>query len=830
MIKKTIKLVALVLAYSYMGIQLHAYQDGSALKDAVKAATAVRTSEAPAIDGLLDDQCWKKASFTSNFYDFKTRGSAKQKTEFAFCFDADTVYLAIRCQCGDQYTPKSSENFWDGDLLELFFDPGSSGCDYFHIAVTPDGMVFKERGYGRSDSLWAPHVRAAGHVKKGEWTLEMALPLAEFQFREPIGSVWLINIVRLDHENNGSYYTWAPTFGDLHQIVFFQPLKGVDVDMSRFLWETEIKENSISSGKSSSVKLGVHNFSGKRQLVQLTMKTQQIGKLYPITSSLGTFSVDGDSSITVVSPALFNEKGRYLISLEIRDPLNSLLFRSGVYELEKPLEPMRISCIQKVYYRNEKNCKIETQLLGPSPKESQIQFVLKSLKDSNKVIRKDIAIDNAGKATVEFELQGLQPGDYEVTATLQGYSVAKKQFSILSRNLEFSTVSINGNGTLLIAGKFFFPRGLFMPGPWWEKSSKCPTDESDWNDIKSKGFNVINYSPFWMKTFMSPATDGSRMSFEDKQNTWSTLDQIHKTGLKASMVVNRFLAFPEPDLNGLRDYVSEFRGHPAVLCWYLADEPDGSGIPPETVRKAYQIIKEVDPNHPVCVLVMGAFISYRSTADVIMADKYPILDADSRPGNTVYSISKAGVNSLKTGQAFWMVPQFFCNYPQEPWKRCPTPAEATLMSFQAICGGARGLFYFSYARADKRSPEGIPSPYPLVRKRLSWELWEGSKRMNELLTAAEPFILEGKCNSEIITVQTSNNTKSIQNSTFLLDKTALIILCNSEPASSVIQINGLSKWQDVVCMDVSGEQNLKIKNGSVIVEMKPYTAKLLFCH
>ncbi len=41
-------------------------------------------------------------------------------------------------------------------------------------------------------------------------------------------------------------------------------------------------------------------------------------------------------------------------------------------------------------------------------------------------------------------------------------------------------------------------------------------------------------------------------------------------------------------LNGnytqLTELVLRFSSHPALLAWYLADEPDGWGIPPESIR------------------------------------------------------------------------------------------------------------------------------------------------------------------------------------------------------------------------------------------------------
>jgi len=50
-----------------------------------------------------------------------------------------------------------------------------------------------------------------------------------------------------------------------------------------------------------------------------------------------------------------------------------------------------------------------------------------------------------------------------------------------------------------------------------------------------------------------------------------------------------------------------FTAQPALYGWYLADEPDGAGdvegppvgVQPETVQAAYDLVKELDPHHPV---------------------------------------------------------------------------------------------------------------------------------------------------------------------------------------------------------------------------------------
>ena len=53
--------------------------------------------------------------------------------------------------------------------------------------------------------------------------------------------------------------------------------------------------------------------------------------------------------------------------------------------------------------------------------------------------------------------------------------------------------------------------------------------------------------------------------------------------------------------------IQRFKSSPAVLSWYISDEPDGAGdhagapvgVSPAQVRAAYDAAKKADPYHPV---------------------------------------------------------------------------------------------------------------------------------------------------------------------------------------------------------------------------------------
>jgi hypothetical protein len=67
--------------------------------------------------------------------------------------------------------------------------------------------------------------------------------------------------------------------------------------------------------------------------------------------------------------------------------------------------------------------------------------------------------------------------------------------------------------------------------------------------------------------------------------------------------------------------------HPALLGWYISDEPNGNDISPDQLEDIYRTVKKTDPWHPVSIVFMSPFISSKefiNSMDIVMADPYPV--------------------------------------------------------------------------------------------------------------------------------------------------------------------------------------------------------------
>jgi hypothetical protein len=107
------------------------------------------------------------------------------------------------------------------------------------------------------------------------------------------------------------------------------------------------------------------------------------------------------------------------------------------------------------------------------------------------------------------------------------------------------------------------------------------------------------------------------------------LDKARSRGLWCWLTVGS-------DPNGIRKLTREFRNHPAILFWETEDEPSyqwkkpGPRVPPEKIRAAYALLKQLDPerlvylNHAPTNLV-STLQEYNPGGDILATDIYPVI-------------------------------------------------------------------------------------------------------------------------------------------------------------------------------------------------------------
>ncbi len=279
------------------------------------------------------------------------------------------------------------------------------------------------------------------------------------------------------------------------------------------------------------------------------------------------------------------------------------------------------------------------------------------------------------RSLVPIEVVTLPDGRTDVTCRLlRGEELLSQAVtSIRKAPPKANEVKIDNVSRSLIAGGLpFVPFGYY---------TYYPLTDGVMDGEVVRGFNL--FSPY----------HGGPHEGEKFAPILAYLDRCAQIGMR----VNYHLMWPyrrdmsEEQMALLRTEIEAVRDHPALLSWYIADEPAAEYVPQLT--RVYNLVKELDPYHPVTIVFCQGCehaLKFAGAMDIMMADPYPI------PNGPVTSVSRT-MDAFNEGFDFalpmWVVPQAFGG--NEWWQREPTAQEERVMTYLALIHGARAVQYFT---------------------------------------------------------------------------------------------------------------------------------------
>ena len=175
-----------------------------------KRYKATRITEAPVIDGTLDEPVWKTGEWIDDFTQNEPYNGqpATQRTEFTILFDDDNLYVGIKNFDTD---PDSIVNRLtrrdnaDGDLAGVIFDSFHDLRTGFLFGVASSGVkydiMFTEDGQNEDES-WDPNWWVKTSINKEGWIAEMKIPFSQVRFDKNSGDVWGLEVVRVVYRRN----------------------------------------------------------------------------------------------------------------------------------------------------------------------------------------------------------------------------------------------------------------------------------------------------------------------------------------------------------------------------------------------------------------------------------------------------------------------------------------------------------------------------------------------------------------------------------------------------------------------------------------------------
>jgi len=244
----------------------------------------------------------------------------------------------------------------------------------------------------------------------------------------------------------------------------------------------------------------------------------------------------------------------------------------------------------------------------------------------------------------------------------------------------------------------------------------------------------------------------------------------------------------------LKNEILTFRNHPALLSWYINDEPDGQGRDPKMLEKAYNLIHDLDPYHPVSIVFMmpSKFHEFGKTMDIAMTDPYPIPKSVDIRGY-VQQMNQ----DFKYQKSIWLVPQAFGG--QEMWSRESTPKEIRVMTYLGLLEGVKGIQYYVRS-ATNFNPQSVG-------------IWSECSNMSVEISQMTPFLLSSEAQETLVTGNPDILAKS-----FSYKGNRLVVVVNKENRPFTFSLD-LAKMQGAHSAELWFENRSVALKGSKLEDM-----------
>ena len=210
-----------------------------------RSIQAVRIKTPPAIDGKLDDACWKQAQPLTDFLSIDSTRPASFQTLGYICYDDFRLFIGMKClvppgvkprvEPGSPLKKNHDDYLFSDDAVEIMIDPGRTLSEYYQLAATAYGSTFdgfRRYGGAQFDVNWNGDWTSATHIGDGFWSIELEIPFHSLGVTTAAGDDWGINLCRATWMPKDEHSSIAMQ-GTFHNMEDFAVLKGLDVDFAR---------------------------------------------------------------------------------------------------------------------------------------------------------------------------------------------------------------------------------------------------------------------------------------------------------------------------------------------------------------------------------------------------------------------------------------------------------------------------------------------------------------------------------------------------------------------------------------------------------------------
>ncbi|MBW8361869.1 MAG: carbohydrate binding family 9 domain-containing protein [Kaistella sp.] len=203
---------ALLLLFGYM--QSQKTENDSIAR---KRTTAIKISEAPKIDGILDEEVWRNVPAASNFVERRPNNGRLQpdslKTEVKILYDDTGIYFgAMLYDSNPEKIAKElteRDNIENDDIFGVTLNGYNDHQQSLEFLVVPSGVQIDAKitdDLGE-DMSWNAVWFSAVKITDQGWVVEMKIPYSELRFPKKDVQEWGINMLR-SVQRTSTMYDW----------------------------------------------------------------------------------------------------------------------------------------------------------------------------------------------------------------------------------------------------------------------------------------------------------------------------------------------------------------------------------------------------------------------------------------------------------------------------------------------------------------------------------------------------------------------------------------------------------------------------------------------
>ncbi len=268
---------------------------------------ASKTTEAPTIDGVLDENVWQAATAVSDFVQVEpAEGSpASERTEVRILYDAHTLYIGVICFDSEPSQIVTTDSRRDSvlngqDSFQVILDTYHDRQNGFIFGTNAVGMQYDAQVRNEGETLrggppgglgggggnaggagggvnanWDGSWTVKTHVTETGWSAEFAIPLRTLRYGPP-PQVWGLNFSRAI-ERKREFVYWSPVsrIYTITRLSSAGELRGLDVPAPRDFKLmpyaiSSANRNFANAGQTAYEKLGDWGIDGKIGLTSST--------------------------------------------------------------------------------------------------------------------------------------------------------------------------------------------------------------------------------------------------------------------------------------------------------------------------------------------------------------------------------------------------------------------------------------------------------------------------------------------------------------------------------------------------------------------------------